>query len=97
MPTQLTVSITYCRRCNFLPRALWTAHEILHTFGEYLADLRLIPGGGGDFIVEVQGKQIFSRHEAGRYPEIAELKAAIATHLQPTEAATLQRHPRAHP
>lgn len=97
MPTRLTVSITYCRRCNFLPRALWTAHEILHTFGEYLADLRLIPGGGGDFIVEVQGKQIFSRHEAGRYPEIAELKAAIATHLQPTEAATLQRHPRAQP
>ncbi|GIW13420.1 MAG: hypothetical protein KatS3mg062_0859 [Tepidiforma sp.] len=94
MTARLTVSITYCRRCNFLPRALWTAHELLHTFGEYLAELRLIPAGGGDFDVDVDGERIFSRRAAGRYPEIAELKEAIAARLDPAEAATLKRHPR---
>jgi selenoprotein W-related protein len=92
--TRLVVSITYCRRCNFLPRALWTAHELLHTFGDYITDLRLIPAGGGDFDIDVDGERIFSRRQAGRYPEIAELKEAIAARLDPDEAATLKRHPR---
>jgi selenoprotein W-related protein len=91
--SRLSVSITYCRRCNFLPRALWVAHEILHTFGEYIAELRLVPAGGGDFDVDVNGERIFSRRAAGRYPEIAELKEALAARLEPEEAASLRRHP----
>lgn len=97
MPSTLCISITYCRRCNFLPRALWTAHELLHTFGEYIAELRLIPAGGGDFDVHLDGDLLFSRRQAGRYPEIAELKDAIAARLEPEEAATLKRHPRPSP
>ncbi|WBL36565.1 Rdx family protein [Tepidiforma flava] len=93
MSTRLTVAITYCRRCNFLPRALWTAHELLHTFGDYIAELRLVPAGGGDFDVDVDGERIFSRRAAGRYPEIAELKEALAARLDPAEAAGLKRHP----
>jgi selenoprotein W-related protein len=93
MATRLTVTITYCRRCNFLPRALWTAHELLHTFSDYIADLRLVPAGGGDFDVDIDGERVFSRRETGRYPEIAELKEALAARLDPTEAATLKRHP----
>lgn len=97
MASTLSISITYCRRCNFLPRALWTAHELLHTFGEYIAELRLIPAGGGDFDVHLDGDLLFSRRQAGRYPEIAELKDAIAARLAPEEAATLKRHPRPSP
>ncbi|GIW19284.1 SelT/SelW/SelH family protein [Tepidiforma sp.] len=93
MSTRLSVTITYCRRCNFLPRALWTAHELLHTFGDYIADLRLVPAGGGDFDIDVDGERVFSRRAAGRYPEIAELKEALAACLEPAEAAGLKRHP----
>ncbi|WP_322796893.1 Rdx family protein [Tepidiforma sp.] len=95
MATRLDIAIVYCRRCNFLPRALWTAHELLHTFGDYIERLTLVPGGGGDFDILLGGEPLFSRRAAGRYPEIAELKEAIAARLEPAEAATLRRHPRA--
>lgn len=56
MSTRLSVSITYCVRCNFLPRALWTAHELLHTYADYLEGLELVPRGGGLFEVAVNGQ-----------------------------------------
>jgi selenoprotein W-related protein len=37
----------------------------------------LVPGSGGQFEVEVNGDMVFSKKQAGRYPEIKELKEAI--------------------
>lgn len=93
MSTRLAVSITYCVRCNFLPRALWTAHELLHTYADYIEELRLVPRGGGLFEVAVNGEVIFSNKVAGRYPEIRELKESINPFLEADEVATLKRHP----
>ena len=93
MSTRLSVSITYCVRCNFLPRALWTAHELLHTYADYLEGLELVPRGGGLFEVAVNGQVVFSNKDAGRYPEIRELKEAINPFLEADEVATLRRHP----
>ena len=45
--TRLTVSIVYCVRCNFLPRALWMANELLHTYPDFIEALELVPGPAG--------------------------------------------------
>ncbi len=52
------------------------ADEIKKQLG---AESELIAGGGGIFDVKADGKLIFSKHEAGRFPEpdevIEQLKA----------------------
>jgi selT/selW/selH-like putative selenoprotein len=37
----------------------------------------LIPGGGGNFIVVVDGKEIFSKKKVGRFPEVQEILGAL--------------------
>jgi selenoprotein W-related protein len=43
--------------------------------------LTLIPGSGGQFEVAVNGDLIFSKIQQGRYPELKELREAIAKRL----------------
>ena len=93
-PTKLHIAIAYCVRCNFLPRALWTAHELLHTYADYVAGLELVPAHGGIFEVRVNGEIVFSNNDEGRYPEIRELKEAINRYLDADEVGTLRRHPK---
>ena len=40
-------------------------------------DSKLIPGGGGVFDVSADGKVIFSKKAAGRYPEPEEIIGAL--------------------
>ncbi|MGC1711720.1 MAG: SelT/SelW/SelH family protein, partial [Methyloceanibacter sp.] len=69
------VEITYCRLCNWLLRAGWTAQELLSTFAAELGSVTLIPDDtGGVFEVKVDGRQIWSRKDHGRFPEMKELK-----------------------
>ena len=42
-------------------------------------DPKLIEGSGGVFDVKVDDKLIFSKHEAGRFPEDLEILEALAT------------------
>ena len=37
----------------------------------------LIKGGGGDFIVTADGAQVFSKKEAGRFPDHEEILEAL--------------------
>jgi selenoprotein W-related protein len=78
-----SVEIEYCRQCNYLLRAGWMAQELLFTFGEELGGLTLRPGGGGHFIVRVDGETLFSRKDAGRFPEARELKELLAARIAP--------------
>lgn len=39
-----------------------------------LEELRLVPGDHGVFDVVVDGDVVFSKHEAGRFPEKGEVK-----------------------
>jgi selT/selW/selH-like putative selenoprotein len=41
------------------------------------AEPQLIKGGGGEFIVTVDGRKIFSKKEVGRFPEHDEIVEAI--------------------
>jgi selenoprotein W-related protein len=53
----------------------------------------LVPDHGGILEIKVNGDVVFSNKEAGRYPEIRELKESINRHLKDAEVATLKRHP----
>ena len=76
------VTITYCVKCHFLPRAAWVAQELLHTFAEHLAGVTLEPGGGGRFDIRLDGELVYSTSEAGRFPEMRELRRLVATRLE---------------
>ncbi len=91
--TKLTIEIAYCARCNFLARATWVAQELLHTYGDFVSGLMLVPDHGGIFTVSVNSAEVFSNKAEGRFPEIRELKEAINALLEEAEVATLKRHP----
>jgi selenoprotein W-related protein len=58
--------------------------ELLSTFAEEIGSLTLIPDEtGGVFEVRLDGKLIWSRKDAGRFPEIKELKQLVRDEIAP--------------
>jgi len=53
------------------------------SFDEELGELTLRPGSGGVFDVFANGKLIWSRKAAGRFPEITELKQRVRDVIAP--------------
>lgn len=76
------VAITYCQKCHFLPRAAWVAQELLHTFGDLLGGVSLVPGGGGVFEVAIDGETVYSTRSHGRFPETRELRDLVRGRLE---------------
>ncbi len=72
-----SVEIRYCTQCRWLLRAAWMAQELLTTFDQEITELTLRPDTGGIFEVYANGKQVWSRKEAGRFPDITELKQLV--------------------
>jgi selenoprotein W-related protein len=84
LPTAPLVEIEYCTRCRWLARAAWMAQELLGSFEEELGGVTLVPNReGGVFEVRVAGERIFSRAEAGRFPDAAELKRLVRDRVAP--------------
>lgn len=77
------VEIEYCTQCRWLLRAAWMAQEVLTTFESEIGGVCLKPGTGGIFEVRLGGETIFSRKEAGRFPESKELKQLIRDRVSP--------------
>ncbi len=77
------VEIEYRTRCRWLLRAAWTAQELLTTFEAELGEVALVPGTGGIFEVRVDGASLWSRTEAGRFPELKELKQLVRDRVAP--------------
>ncbi|MDQ3291870.1 MAG: SelT/SelW/SelH family protein [Bacteroidota bacterium] len=82
MPTP-RLEINYCTQCRWLLRAAWLAQEILTTFELEMGEVALIPGTGGVLDIRLNGELIFSRKEAGRFPEAKELKQLIRDVIAP--------------
>ena len=78
------VEIEYCTRCGWLLRAAWMAQELLGTFEQELGGVTLVPNAaGGVFEVRVSGEPIFSRAQAGGFPEIKRLKQLVRDRVAP--------------
>ncbi|CAN5745443.1 SelT/SelW/SelH family protein [soil metagenome] len=77
------LTIQYCTQCRWLLRAAWMAQELLTTFEGELGEVALVPGTGGIFEVRLDGELIFSRKEAGRFPESKELKQLVRDRIAP--------------
>lgn len=84
MPTSPNVEIRYCRLCHWGLRAGWMAQELLQTFAEELGSVTLTPDTtGGVFEVRLDGAMIWSRKDAGRFPEMKELKQLVRDRIAP--------------
>ncbi|MGJ8618963.1 MAG: SelT/SelW/SelH family protein [Methylophilaceae bacterium] len=77
------LTIKYCTQCRWLLRAAWLAQELLITFEEDLKSVGLMPGTGGIFEVHLNDRLLFSREEAGRFPESKELKQLVRDQIDP--------------
>jgi selenoprotein W-related protein len=77
------VEIEYCTKCRFILRAGWLAQELLMTFADDLGEVALIPGTGGIFEIRLDGKLLFSRKSAGRFPESREIKQLVRDIIAP--------------
>jgi selenoprotein W-related protein len=78
------IEIEYCTRCRWLLRAAWTAQELLQTFEAELGEVALVPNDqGGVFDVRLADETIFSRAQAGRFPDAAELKRLVRDRIAP--------------
>lgn len=67
----MQVKITYCSLWNYKPKAFRVKEEILSKFLD--ADVELIVGSGGNFIVEFNKKIVFSKKEVNRFPNDGEI------------------------
>jgi len=72
-----TIRIEYCTSCNYLPRALWIAAELLPDMQYDLEALLLVPGDRGVFDLRLDEQLLFSKVATGRFPDPDELKQSI--------------------
>ncbi len=86
MPRSPRVEIEYCTQCRWLLRAAWMAQELLTTFVEDLAEVALVPGTGGVFDIRLDGQLLFSRKDAGRFPEAKEIKQLVRDQIDPARS-----------
>ena len=84
MPTSPNVEIRYCRLCHWGLRAGWVAQELLSTFADEIGSVTLTPDTtGGVFEVRLDGDMVWSRKDAGRFPEMKELKQLVRDRIAP--------------
>ncbi|MFT4156211.1 SelT/SelW/SelH family protein [Parafilimonas sp.] len=78
------ITIEYCPKCGWMLRAAYMAQELLTTFTGELKGVLLQPAEiSGRYIVYINGNKIFDRKEAGRFPEIKELKQLVRDVVAP--------------
>ena len=81
-----TVSIEYCVPCGYRERALGLAGEVLEAWAPVLVEVVLKTGSKGCFEVLLDGEQVFSKAELGRFPEPGEVGRSLEPRLGPPVA-----------
>ena len=78
------IEIEYCTKCNWLPRSVWIAQELLSTFNDDIKGITLFPGEtAGIFEIRCWNVTIWSREEKKGFPEIKKLKQIIRDIVAP--------------
>jgi selenoprotein W-related protein len=81
------IAIEYCPKCGWMLRATYFAQELLTTFTEDVHGIILQPSEvNGTFIIRIDGKEIFGRKTAGRFPETKELKQLVRDVVNPSKS-----------
>ena len=70
----MKITIEYCTKWNYQPRASRLEEELKETFG---AEVELLPSSGGVFEITVDGKIVFSKKELKRFPEEGEIAGLL--------------------
>lgn len=79
-----TIHIEYCPKCGWMLRAAYMAQEILTTFTDDIHGVLIQPSEvSGRYTVRIGDIKIFDRKEAGRFPEIKELKQLVRDVVSP--------------
>jgi selenoprotein W-related protein len=58
--------------------------KLLSTYKQQLAELRLVPSGGGCFELSADGKPIYSKLETGKFPNEQEMIDEVGKRLRAT-------------
>ena len=64
-------------------RAAWMAQELLSSFDGDVAEVALVPGRGGVFVVRVGDEVVWDRSRQG-FPEPTEVKRLVRDRVAPT-------------
>ena len=70
----MQIEIHYCTEWNYEPNAASLAEELRKNFG---VGVKLVPGRNGIFDVIVDGGIVFSKYEAGRFPDHGEVSSRL--------------------
>ena len=68
----MKISIEYCVKWNYRPRASSLEDELREQLGSTV-DVRLIGGENGVFEITVEGDLIFAKSQLGRFPNDGEI------------------------
>jgi selenoprotein W-related protein len=56
--------------------------KLLTTFKQKIAELKLIPSGGGCFEVSVNGELVYSKLQTGTFPDESVIEQTVADRLK---------------
>lgn len=76
---EITVEIHHCTSCGFRSKAAKLADELKKEFG---IEAELVTGEVGSFDVYLNGELLFSKSEAGRFPNSGEIVQKIDEYLK---------------
>lgn len=74
------VEIEYCVPCGLLDRAIETQRALLSEFGRDLDAVTLRTGGGGVFVVRVDGEPVLDTDEQGY--DVEEIADAVGEQVE---------------
>jgi selenoprotein W-related protein len=78
------ITIEYCPKCGWMLRAAYMAQELLTTFTDDIKGVLLQPSEkSGVYLIKIDDLKIFDRKEAGRFPEVKELKQQVRDMVNP--------------
>ena len=87
MNHEVSITLIYCRMCNWTLRANWMAQELLSTFAEEITEIKLQPRSGGIFEIWVDchntKQRIWSRVNDGGFPDVKVLKQRVRDVIAP--------------
>jgi selenoprotein W-related protein len=83
---QPKLTIEYCAPCNYLPRTVWQVQELMSELTGSVESVELVPAVGGRYRVTLGDQVLFSKEEAGRFPDPKELLEAAYAALETAKA-----------